>query len=95
MEIAREQLIETDEQIEAAFDKLGYCFVAEDGPYFPADEMNRIREARKNWSDRGRIETDTPDVLVIERCQATSGQRRRDLVAVRFGEFCAIYGADE
>ena len=94
MEIAREQLVETDEQIEAAFDELGYGCCADGLGYGLADEIEKFRQARKAWADAGRIETDTPDVLVIEKCHATRGQPRRDVVLIRFGEFCAIYGLD-
>jgi len=92
MEIAREQLAETDEQIEAAFDALGYCCSADSLAYGLADELNNFRVARKSWTDPGRVETDEPSCIVIERCQAVRGQTRRDVVLIRFGEFCAIYG---
>jgi hypothetical protein len=94
MEIAREQLTETDEEIEAAFDELGYGLCVENLAFGMADEIEKFRQARKNYSDPGRIEDDTPDLLVIEKCQATRGQARRDVALIRFGEFCAIYGMD-
>lgn len=94
MEIAREKIDATDEQIEAAFDELGYGCCADGLVYGLADEIEKFRQARKEWSDPGRIETDTTDVLVVEKCQATRGQPRRDVAMIRFGEFCAIYGLD-
>lgn len=94
MEIGREQITATDEEIEAAFDRLGYAVTADTLAYGLADEIEKFRQARKTWSDPGRIEEDTPDVLVVEKCQAVRRQPRRDVVLVRFGDYCAIYGLD-
>jgi hypothetical protein len=93
--ISREALPQTDAEIEAAFDALGYGLCVSDLSYFPSDEMDAIRAARRDWSDPGRIETDDPNHLVITRAQATRGQTRRDVVVVRFGAYCAVYGADK
>lgn len=98
METAREKINETDEQIEADFGKLGYGIAAsvdeQDIAYLPTDEIDRIRADRKNWSDSGRIEKDTGDVLIIEGAQATREQRRRSVVVIRYSGGCAVYGAD-
>ena len=93
-DIAREKLTQSDDEIEAAFEELGYGLTINNLCFGPCDEIDDIRAARKEWANPGRVTTDEADVLVIEGAQATRGQRRRDVAVIRFGHYCAIMGAD-
>ena len=92
--ISRDALPQTDDEIEAAFDDLGYGVTVNCVSYFTADMIADLRAARKSWTQPGSVEEDTDDLLLIRDAQAVKGQRRRDVVAVRFGDYCAVYGSD-
>jgi hypothetical protein len=92
--IAREKISATDDEIEAAFDDLGYGLTVDDLSFGPADEIENFRRDRREWSDPGRVVEDEPERLVIERAQAVRGQPRRDIALIRFGDYVAIMGMD-
>ena len=99
MTIARHLITATNDQIESAFSALGYGISADpeygdDLSYGPAREMDEFRRDRLAWNCPGHIVTDTADALEIQGAQARKGQRRRDVVMIRFGEFVAILGLD-
>lgn len=92
---SREDLPQTDEEIESAFDALGYGLTVDDLSFGDADEIEAFRQNHTRWNKPGRVTKNTADVLVIEAAQAVKGQRPRDVALVRFGEFCAIMGCDQ
>lgn len=90
----REDLPQSDEEIEAAFEEMGYGICVTDLCFAPASEIAAFTTARAQWSDPGLLVEATPDLLHVEKAQAYRGQPRRDVVMIRFGEHCAIYGCD-
>lgn len=99
-DIDRENIQATNEEIEAAFEEHAGIALSADPEYGcdvsfgPASEMDAFRHDRMQWRNPGQLETDTEEVLYIRDAQALKGQRRRDVVLIRFGEYCAIYGMD-
>ncbi len=95
MDIDRNELTNyTDEQIEEAFDVLGFGLSVEDLAFGRADEIESFRKDRHNWQVAGKIEKNSDDVFWVSGAQAVKGQRRRDVVIIRLGKHCAIYGLD-
>ena len=84
-DVPRTQIQASDEEIETAFSNLGYSLTVEDLSFGAADEISAFRTIRKQWAKLGRVSTDAA---------ATAGQRKRDVVIIRFGKYCAIYGMD-
>jgi hypothetical protein len=52
-----------------------------------------VRTASMGWAQPGEIEEDTGDVLFLRDAQPIKGDSRRKVIVVRFGDFCAVYGA--
>lgn len=50
-----------------------------------ADSIEDFRAARNNYSESGRIEYDTADLLVVRGAQTGRGQPRRDVIVVDLG----------
>ena len=97
---SRDRIPASDDEIATAFSKLGYGISADpecgdDLSYGPAAEIDEFRTARRAWHNPGKVITHTPDALEIIGAQTRKGQRRRDVVLIRFGEYCAIYGMDK
>jgi hypothetical protein len=98
--IARELISASNLEIEAAFEKLGYSVSADpeyglDISFGPASEIDEFRKNHSGWSDPGHLVTNTPDALEIIGARASRGQRKREVVLIRFGQYCAIYGMDQ
>lgn len=93
-DLPRTALPQTDEEIEAAFEALGLYLSIEDLCFGPASEIDAFRAARAGWATPGKVEKSECDVFHVSGAQARRGQTRRDVAVVRFGDCCAIYGAD-
>lgn len=89
----RSAISKTDEEIEAAFDELGYGLTI-DNLSFTTDTLAEWLEARQRWADPGRLVEQSETHFVVERAQAVRGQPRRDVVMIDFGDGRAIYGCD-
>jgi hypothetical protein len=90
--VAREKIALSDEAIETLFEtEFSVGLTVDDLTFYSRGEMDRIREARRNWTDRGHTNDDTPDRLDLERVQATRGQRRQHLCAIAIEAYEAVY----
>jgi hypothetical protein len=75
--------------------RIGLGDVEEDLSFGPASEMLRFKEARRRWSQPGTVIRSDDEVFHVEGAQAFKGQRRRDIVIIRFGDVVAIHGLDK
>ena len=92
MRVKREQIELADEELEQLFsDEFQICCTANNLEFYEAGEMDRIRAARKEWSDQGRTLDDSEKTLSLEGIQATRGQRRQTLAAIKIGDYEAVY----
>lgn len=92
MIIDRSKVALTDDELEQLFEaEFSVGLTVDDLTFYDRGEMDRIREARTAWTDRGRTKVDTAEMLDLDGVQATRGQRRQHLCGVVVGEFEAIY----
>lgn len=94
MQIDRNLIPMSDDEIEAKFDVLGYGLCVSDLSLADdtIDDFLAAR-ARGSWREAGRIDTHTADTLVIRDVQPAKGQPRRDVVVIDLGPARALYGA--
>jgi hypothetical protein len=92
MIVDREKITMTDDEIEQLFsDEFQIGCAVDDLEFYEPGEMDRIRAARKNWTDPGTTLDDSPGRLELDRVQATRGQRRQTLCAMVICGFEAVY----
>ena len=80
----------TDDQIEAAFDKLGFGVYADDLAV-TTESITDFLEARKGWAKPGIVERNADGELVIVDAQSAAGRPRGSVVVVDFGDVRAVY----
>lgn len=97
IQIDRNLISLTDEQIEQLFEDYARIILAADGDviYGPASEIEVFRSARKSWARPGVVDHDDDEALVISDCAAVKGQPKRDVVLIRIGDYVAIHGMDQ
>lgn len=79
----------TDDQIEAAFQKIGVNLCAEEVT-FTADTLADFESARSQYAEAGHIEDRTDKHLVVRGVQVRKGDKRKDLFVVDFGDRRAV-----
>lgn len=85
----RDEILLTDEQIEAAFNETGYATDI-DCITLTRDTLDNFRAARQGWAEWGRITDDTETVFAVEKVQVRKGDRRGPLVVIDFGAVRAV-----
>ena len=76
----------TNEQIEAAFDDLGYGITFDELTIIDAATRTDIRLARKDWNRPGLVEQDDEEAFIVLDAQPMAGQPRRTVVILPVGE---------
>jgi hypothetical protein len=85
----RNEIFLTDEQIEAAFDDIGYATDI-DSIAFTREALDHFRAARGEWAECGRITDDTDNVFAVAKAQVKKGEPRRNVVVIDFGAVRAV-----
>jgi hypothetical protein len=91
MNEARARLAMSDSEIVGRFERFGYK-VSITHIAFTTETVDDFRQARKNWNLVGRMRTDEPGLLIIEKAQPRAGQPARDIVVVGLGGSRAVMG---
>lgn len=91
MNEARARLAMSDGEIVERFERFGYR-VSIAHIAFTTETVDDFRQARKGWNLIGRLRTDEPGLLIIEKTQPRAGQPTRDVVVVGLGGSRAVMG---
>lgn len=91
MNEARARLAMSDGELVERFKRFGYN-VSIAHIAFTTETVDDFRLARKNWNMIGRLRTDEPGLLIIEKAQPRAGQPARDIVVVGLGGSRAVMG---
>lgn len=86
----RNEIAKTDEEIEAAFDRLGYGITASELTY-TRDTIGSFRDARMSWAKPGRVGKSTDTVFEVMDAAAVASQPRGAVVVIDFGTVRAVY----
>ncbi|MDB5657155.1 MAG: hypothetical protein JWQ94_4768 [Tardiphaga sp.] len=91
MNEARGRISMSDSDIVERFERFGYrasiSHIA-----FTTETVDDFRQSRKKWNLVGRLKTDEPGLLIIEKAQPRAGQPTRDIVVVGLGGSRAVMG---
>lgn len=85
----RDQITLTDEQIEAAFDAIGYATDI-DSLIFTRETLDDFRAARQGWNEPGQITDDDATIFAVYKPQIRKGDRRDPIVVIDFGAVRAV-----
>lgn len=85
----RNEISQTDEQIEDIFAELGFGIAADEDVILTRETIADWKDSRQGWRAKGSVELDEPvddcHIYHVRAAQTLKGRPRRDVIVVDFG----------